>query len=88
MDDVDIGFLLQESHQSLIESRTLVHTFDAEKVNAKTAEGLAKAHEAADLAARQIKDFHVRRRGFGMATLFTTILAFALFLKIRQLESR
>jgi predicted CXXCH cytochrome family protein len=88
MDDVDIGFLLQESHQSLIESRTLVHTFDPEKVGAKTTEGLAKANEALDLAARQIKDFHVRRRGFGMATLFTTILALALFLKIRQLDSR
>jgi len=88
MDDVDIDFLLQESHQSLIQSRTLVHTFDAARVEEKTGEGLAKAKEAIDLAGRQIKDFHVRRRGFGMATLFTTILAFALFLKIRQLPNR
>jgi len=88
MDDVDIEFLLQESHQSVIESRTLVHTFDAQKVEAKTAEGLAKTQEAIALAARQIEDYHVRRRGFGMATLFTTILAVALFLKIRQLDAR
>jgi hypothetical protein len=88
MDDVDIGFLLQEAHQSLIQSRTLVHTFDAKKVAERTAEGRAKAQEAIDLAARQVKDYHVRRRGFGMATLFTTILALALFLRIRQMEAR
>jgi hypothetical protein len=87
MDDVDIDFLLQESHQSLIQSRTLVHTFDAEQVEARAGEGLAKAREAMDLADRQVEDYHVRRRGFGMATLFTTILALALFLKIRQLDA-
>jgi predicted CXXCH cytochrome family protein len=88
MDDVDIGFLLQEAHQSLIQSRTLVHTFDAEKVGARSAEGQAKAREAIELAGRQVKDHHVRRRGFGMATLFTTILAMALFFRIRQMEAR
>jgi predicted CXXCH cytochrome family protein len=88
MDDVDIGFMLQEAHQSLIQSRTLVHTFDPEKVSTRTGEGLAKAREAIEMADRQVKDYHVRRRGFGMATLFTTILALALFLRIRQMESR
>jgi predicted CXXCH cytochrome family protein len=86
MDAADIGFMLQESHQSLIQSRTLVHTFDAAKVGEKTHAGLTKATEASALAVRQIKDYHVRRRGFGMATLFTTILAVALFLRIRQLD--
>jgi predicted CXXCH cytochrome family protein len=88
MDDVDIAYLLQESHQSLIQSRTLVHTFDPEQVGPKTREGVAKAQEAITLAAAQIEDYHVRRRGFGMATLFITILIVALFLKIRQMESR
>ena len=88
MDDVDIEFMLQEAHQSLIQSRTLVHTFDAEKVSARTHEGLVKTGEAIALADRQVKDYHVRRRGFGMATLFTTILALALFLRIRQMDAR
>jgi hypothetical protein len=88
MDDVDIGFLLQESHQSLIQARTLVHTFDPDRVGSKTDEGIAKAREALTAAAAQIKDFHVRRRGFGMATLFTTVLVFALFLYIRQMEAK
>jgi hypothetical protein len=86
MDDEEIGFLMQESHQSLIQARTLVHTFDPEKVQSKTDEGKTKAIEAVALAAAQVKDHRIRRRGFGFATLFTTILAIALFLKIRSME--
>ncbi|HET6349937.1 MAG TPA: cytochrome c3 family protein [Candidatus Krumholzibacteria bacterium] len=88
MDDVDIGFMLQEANQSLVQSRTLVHTFDAPKVAARTDEGMVKAQEASVMADHQVKEYHVRRRGFGMATLFTTILAIALFFRIRQMESR
>jgi len=88
MDDVDIGFLLQESHQSLIQARTLVHTFDPTRVGPKTREGVAKADEAIVAAAAQIKDYHVRRRGLGMATLFITIVVVALALKIRQMEAK
>jgi hypothetical protein len=86
MDDVEIEFLLQESHQSLIQARTLVHTFDPEKVGPTSREGIQKAGEALTVAAAQIDDHHVRRRGFGMATLFITVLAIALFLRIRQME--
>jgi hypothetical protein len=86
MDDVEIAFMLQESHQSLIQARTLVHTFDPERVKSKTDEGAEKAKSALEAAAAQVRDFHVRRRGFGMATLFTTVLVIALFLYIRQLE--
>jgi hypothetical protein len=87
MDDVEIAFLLQESHQSLIQARTLVHTFDPVEVAPKTEEGVAKAEQAIELADAQVEEHAVRRRGLGMATLFTTILAIALFLKIRSIES-
>jgi hypothetical protein len=88
MDDVDIAFMLQDAHQSLIQARTLVHTFDPARVKATTDEGTRKATEALTAAAEQVRDFHARRRGFGMATLFTTVLVIALFLRIRQMESR
>lgn len=87
MDDVDIGFMLQESHQSLVQARTLVHTFDPTKVGPTARAGIAKSEEARVTALAQIRDYHTRRRGFGMATLFITLLAVALFLKIRQMES-
>ncbi|MEE9271023.1 MAG: cytochrome c3 family protein [Candidatus Krumholzibacteria bacterium] len=85
MDDEEIGFVLQEAHQSLIQARTLVHTFDDVKVGVQTSAGTAKAQEALDLAIEQIQEHGVRRRGFGLATIFITILVIALFLKIRQL---
>jgi len=86
MDDVEIAYLLQESHQSLIQARTLVHTFDPEKVGSKTDEGVAKAEEALTAAGAAIKEHGFRRRGFQLATLFITLLIVALFFKIRQME--
>lgn len=88
MDDVDIGFLLQEAHQSLVQARTLVHTFDPKEVGTKTKEGSKKALEAFQLAKKEIKDYNVRRRGFGVATIFITILVVALYLKIREFEKK
>jgi hypothetical protein len=88
MDDVDIEFMLQESHQSLIQARTLVHTFDPEKVGAKTGEGVQKARQSLELAREEIKENQVRRLGFGVATLFITILVIALFFKVRDIEKR
>jgi hypothetical protein len=35
-----------------------------------------------------IQEFYFRRRGFGLATLFITLLAVALGMKIRQMERR
>ncbi len=86
MDDVEIAYMLQESHQSLIQARTLVHTFDPERVGEKTGEGVEKAKGALEAAAAQVREFDVRRRGFGLATLFTTVLVVALFFYIRQME--
>lgn len=86
MDDVDINFLLQESHQSLIKARTLVHTFDHVQVGEKTKEGADKSEEAIGLAIKEVQDYKTRRLGFGVATLFITILVIALFFKIRQIE--
>jgi hypothetical protein len=86
MDDVEIEFLLQEAHQSLIQARTLVHTFDPQKVGLKIAEGVQKADEALVLGQESIKDHFIRRRGLGFATLFITLLVVALILKISQLD--
>ncbi len=88
MDDVEIGFLLQESHQDLIQARTLVHTFDPEKVGEKTKDGVQKAKAALDQAIAEVKEYRFRRQGFGLATIFITLLVVALYLKIRQTEGK
>jgi hypothetical protein len=86
MDDVDISFLLQEANQTLVHTRTLVHTFDPVKINERSNEGVVKTNEAIVLADKEIKDYYFRRRGFGIATIFITILVIALFFKIRSME--
>lgn len=88
MDDVDILFLLRDAHQTLIHSRTLVHTFDPDKIKEKTSEGVKKTGESIELANKEIKDYYIRRRGFGIATIFITVLVIALFFKIRAMEKK
>ncbi len=88
MNDAEIGFLLQDAKQRLIKSRTLVHTFDPVKVRQKTEEGIGFITEALVLAEQELIDFQTRRRGFGIATIFITIMAVALFFKIRDMEKK
>ena len=86
MDDVEILFLLKEAHQVLIHTRTLTHSFLPERVDEKTAEGIEKSQAAIKLAGAEIADYYFRRRGFGIASLFITVLVIALFFKIRSMD--
>ncbi len=88
MDDVDISFLLQEAHQSLIEARTLVHTFDPVRIGLKTGEGIKKSRDAIILADSEIKESKTRRMGLGFATTIITLLVVALYFKIREIERK
>ncbi len=86
MDDIEIGFLLRDAHESTIQARTLVHTFDPSRTAEATTVGLEKANEAIRIGHEEIGDFRFRRFGFGIATLLITILTIALFFKIREVE--
>jgi hypothetical protein len=86
MDDVDIQYLLRDAHQSLIQSRTLVHTFEPQRVEEETEKGVEKAVAAIELSQSQIEEHSTRRWGFGLATVFITILVVALFMKLRDIE--
>lgn len=88
MNDVEIEFLLQDAHQDLIEARTLVHTFDPDRVGEKTDKSMMNSKSAIQLALEQISDYGTRQRGFGVATIFITILVVALFFKIREIEKK
>ena len=88
MDDVEIGFSLQNAKQSLIKARTLVHTFDPAQVGALSGEGEEHAAQAIKLAESQIHEYAVRRKGFGITTIFITILIIALFFKIREIDRK
>ena len=88
MNDVEIGFILQDAKQDLIQSRTLIHTFDTTKVGAKTKDGIQIANKASVLADKQIDEYYTRRNGFAAATLAFLIIIVALYFKIKERENR
>ena len=87
MDDVEIGFTLQEANQSLIKSRSILHTFTVDQVREIVDEGNARANEAIVLAESEIKEHRTRRYGLGAATLVITLLIVGLFFKIREMSA-
>lgn len=84
MNDVEIGFQLQDAKQALIQSRTLIHTFDSTKVGAKTKEGVVIANKASFLAQKEIDEYYTRRNGFAVATLAFLVFVIALYFKIKD----
>lgn len=86
MDDVEMSFLLQDAHQGLIHSRTLVHTFDPQQVKNTADKSLANSIAAINLGEAEIQDYNTRRMGLGIATIFITILVISLIFKIREID--
>ncbi|VAX27999.1 hypothetical protein MNBD_IGNAVI01-97 [hydrothermal vent metagenome] len=87
MNNIDIEYSLKNIKQDLIETRTLIHTFDTSKVFAKANEGILASYEAIKLADNEINEYFNRRLGYGIATIILILLAFALYLKIRSLNN-
>lgn len=77
---------LKSVDQALIKARTLVHSFEAGEVTALVSEGLATADTVRSNSAELIDEYYFRRKGFAFATIFITILAIGLYLKIRRLD--
>ena len=88
MNDVEIGFQLQDAKQALIQSRTLIHTFDTTRVGAKAKEGVDISNKASFLAQKEIDEYYTRRNGFAVATLAFLVFIIALYFKIKDKEKK
>jgi len=86
MDDVEMNFLLQDAHQNLIHSRTLVHTFNPGRVREQTDKSIENSTKASALGTIEIENYGTRRLGLGIATVFITILVISLIFKIREMD--
>jgi len=86
MPTTDEEFLLKEVDQILIQSRSLVHAFEVGELVAKAEEGIDRADTIKANSAALIEDYYFRRKGLALATLFITIVAIGLYLKIRKLD--
>ena len=83
---VNEEFLMKDVEQSLIQTRTLIHSFNIDSVVPKAGEGLAKADTVRINSLNLIDEYYFRRKGLGVATLIITFLVVMLYRKIRRLE--
>jgi hypothetical protein len=81
-------FALKDARQKAFESQTAVHTFNADTVVEITSAGYTKANQAADIAEELLDDFVFRRKGLAISVIVLLILAFAIWIKVRGIESR
>ncbi|MBI5881595.1 MAG: cytochrome c3 family protein [Elusimicrobia bacterium] len=87
LDMAEARDLWDSARMSLFQAKTAVHAFRPEKVAEAADPGIeatAKARKSADEA---VHEFGQRRVGLGIASLFLTLLALGLYLKVRDLES-
>lgn len=82
----DEEFRLKEVEQALIQTRTMVHAFNEDSVLSRATPGIEKADTVRINSASLIDEYHFRRKGLGFATLFITILAVALYIKIKRID--
>ena len=79
-------FQFKNVNQALIQARTMVHTYNADSVLPKTELGMKEADSVKTASASLIDEYYFRRKGLVLATLFITILAIALYVKIKRVD--
>lgn len=82
----DLQFNLRKVRQDLIQTRTMIHSFEYPRVEEKKKTGYAAATDIIQQAKGLVHEYYYRRTGFGIFTLIITLLAVLLYLKIRQIE--
>jgi len=81
----DEEFMLKEVGQIRVQARSTVHAFAADSLTPKVEEGITKAEDVRKRAVKLIEEYDFRRFGLGIASIFITLLALGLYLKIRRL---
>jgi predicted CXXCH cytochrome family protein len=84
----DEEFLMKEVDQTVIQTRTLVHSFSTDSVTSRAQEGIAKADSVRVRSAELIDEYYFRREGLGVASLIITFLAIMLYRRIRSIEKQ
>ncbi|UCH10780.1 MAG: cytochrome c3 family protein [Fidelibacterota bacterium] len=77
---------LQTANTSLVQTRTMVHTFDAQLMSEEAEPGLKLAAQIVQSAQQLLHEFRMRKIGLGIATVLISFLALVLYLYIRTLD--
>jgi hypothetical protein len=82
----DEEFALKEVDQIRVQARSSIHAFAADSLLPKAEDGIKKANKVAESGAGLVDEYYFRRWGLGIASIFITLLALLLYLKVRSLE--
>lgn len=88
MDVSDARFKAKDIPGVLIKGRTVLHTANLDELKKELQPGIDLAKETTSAGKAAIDEYSFRRKGLGISTLFITLLAVALYMKIRQIERR
>jgi predicted CXXCH cytochrome family protein len=83
---VDEEFALQEIDQLMIQVRSSVHAFTLDTLKPYYEQGVAKTKAVQAAAVGLVDEYYFRRTGLGISSIIITLLAVALWLKIRAIE--
>ena len=86
MEVADYYYHLEEAHRTLIQTRTAIHSFNVETVNEIAAPGKKEIEASIAGATQALKDWVFRRKGLFIFSLIISLVAIALYLKIRDME--
>ncbi len=84
----DALFSLSEARQSLLQSRTRIHSFNLDYVEEEINKGKEAVGEAEKIGLAALDEFNFRKMGLGVSTLILTVLAFSLWLKIKEIDKK
>lgn len=88
MDVSDATFSLKDVRQVLIQSRTIVHSFDLDKFKENINEGFTIVNKANKTGEEAIDEFYFRRIGLGFSTIIVTLLVIGLYIKLKKIEKK
>jgi predicted CXXCH cytochrome family protein len=81
-------FDLGAAKDKLTRVRSVVHTFDPAQVTEITSAGIQTASTVRQTALASLGDIKIRQIGLGMALVIVILVAFALWRKIKQVDSK
>jgi len=88
MDVSDALYALKDIRQILIQTRTILHSFDKDRFNEEIKPGFEITSEAKTEGINAVDNYYFRRKGLAVSTLIVTLLVIGLYLKIRKLEKK
>jgi hypothetical protein len=85
-DLAEVRFGLAAVNDALVESRSKIHAFNRAEFDKSAEPGFELVREARAATTAAAEEYAFRKVGLAVSTLFMTLLAVALYLKIRQID--